>query len=442
MDQMSSRPMAALRRLEASFADWLTPWRCRVYPRTIALLLGIAFGVSLLVGPGITDVSRTIVGADFSAFWIGGRMVLEGRASELYYSSAQKRRLDQLIAPVKTDLIHPFVNPPFYAVAMVPLARLPYLGALALWWGFGLGCLLLTARWLRAASFPERPLSLRESLLLPWLFFPTIIWFLYGQNSALSLALLTAWLLGLRRGRDVAAGLALGLLFFKPQLGLGPVIVMLAARRWRGIAAAAVTAGLWTALGYLAVPGAMRDYLRVAPLLFDFLRSSDYNTWGIISLFGFATNLCDDLSRGLGSALALLLSAASALAIWGAWQRTAWTPGSRSWDLRMAATTALGIIMAPHLFLYDATLLLLPLALMIGRVPAAPGRVLDHPVLLARTGLLYACLFLGPYAVMVVRAELHRFGWPAPVPQPATIAALLWIAAVYAESRRPDQPQA
>ena len=66
-------------------------------------------------------------------------------------------------------------------------------------------------------------------------------------------------------------------------------------------------------------------------------------------------------------------------------------------------TTALGLLISPHLFIYDLMLLLLPLAIVWSRYPPGPGaggRPLDGGPLLAWTAWLYIVTFWGSYLTL------------------------------------------
>src|SRR5262249_11471710 len=62
----------------------------------------------------------------------------------------------------------------------------------------------------------------------------------YGQSSGAALLACAVALAALRRGREFLAGLALGCLVYKPQLGVLFGIACLAARQWRVVSGALV----------------------------------------------------------------------------------------------------------------------------------------------------------------------------------------------------------
>ena len=64
----------------------------------------------------------------------------------------------------------------------------------------------------------------------------------YAQLSGLSLLLLSLALVALVRDRRFLAGVVIGLMVFKPQLGVVIALVMILAGEWRIVAGAALAA--------------------------------------------------------------------------------------------------------------------------------------------------------------------------------------------------------
>ena len=89
-----------------------------------------------------------------------------------------------------------------------------------------------------------------------------------GSNQMVSLLLMIAIFLSLKRGHDGAAGVLLGLQLFKPQLAIAIFVVLAFKRRWRALAGFGAVALLWALLSMLFVSGgALVDYLQVIPTL-------------------------------------------------------------------------------------------------------------------------------------------------------------------------------
>jgi hypothetical protein len=210
---------------------WLTPLRVRLYGGGLAAAVWVTWVASQAAGEGLLDHAGRIAGTDFVAFYTAGRFVGSGRGAELYDFDAQTAFQDSLGARAERPILFPYVNPPYAALLYAPYARLGYMAAYAAWLATGLACLTV-ALWLLRRELGAGGHSLRRWLLAALAFFPTIVWAMHGQNSPLSLLLLAGAFVALRRRRDGIAGAVLGCLAYKPQLALGAVVALAAARRW------------------------------------------------------------------------------------------------------------------------------------------------------------------------------------------------------------------
>src|SRR5207237_8518181 len=74
---------------------------------------------------------------------------------------------------------------------------------------------------------------------------------LWGQTCRLALLCFTVAFLALSEHRPYLAGIAIGSLIFKPQLGLAPAIIFLFAREWKVIATAILAALAQLSVGWL-----------------------------------------------------------------------------------------------------------------------------------------------------------------------------------------------
>jgi hypothetical protein len=129
------------------------------------------------------------------------------------------------------------------------MALLPYGLALLCWQGVTLALYLLAVRAIvSAASSSAAPTRPATDVSGWWLLFalayPAVFVNLgHGQNGFLSAALLGGALAMLDR-RPLLAGILIGLLAYKPQLGMLFPLVLAASGRWRTFAAAALTVTL------------------------------------------------------------------------------------------------------------------------------------------------------------------------------------------------------
>jgi len=421
-----SRLLALHARLVEAIVSWLTPKRLRVYPTAIAVLTLLTWMVSQAIGPGLTDASYFNIGIDFQEFYMGGRFFLEDRMEDLYDFLAQQIYQQNLVAPARQNTFHPFVYPPFSLVLYLPFALGDYLTGLYLWWGAGLLALTLSVSLLRQALFHPRAPSVLRLVLTSLLFYPTLAWFMYGQNTAFTLLLYALVFIWLRRKHDFAAGIAAGLLLYKPQLAIALGVVLLIKWRWRALLGIAVAGGVLVAIGFLISPAAMINFVRLIPRLPLLERILDIS-WGINSFFGFSALLLDHIWQTGADLLAAGLTVGSLiyLALW--WRRISWQPGTRVWDLGWAATFALGLLISPQLFFYDLMLLLLPLGIVWSYYLDGRGdRPLDGGPLLAWTAVLYTTAFVGPPLSMAQLRLFTALGLPRMALQVGVPAIVAW----------------
>jgi hypothetical protein len=193
---------------------------------------------------------------DFINDWQGARLFLEHRTAVLFTPALYAQSMQQAFG----SRLPPFVSfsyPPSLLPLIGWLGLLPCGPALALWTVLGVLALF-------AAAWPHsrNPWVAAAILVSP----PVLACIDDGQNGLFTSALIVAALARLDR-RPVLAGVFIGLLTIKPHLGLLLPVALIAARRWRVVASAAVTALLLFALSLaLAGPEAWSLYLaKTAP---------------------------------------------------------------------------------------------------------------------------------------------------------------------------------
>jgi hypothetical protein len=395
--------------------------------------------VQALLGSGLLDYFGHVIGVDFMAFYTGGRFFLEGRLAELYDLEVQRAFQVHTTWPHVLKGSHPFISPPFAIALFVPYAWCGYPVGLTLWWLTGLAALVASIAMVRTELGALQRYSVRTLSAASFLFFPTVSWFLYGQIAPLTLLLYTATFVLLRRKREFAAGFSLGLLAYKPQLAGVVALVLILRGRWWAVAGGAMATTLWIGIGFWMAPEAMIDYVRISPDILELLRWEGYPRWGLHSLMGFSSLLFEGISSSLSSWVALLLSVATLGFLLRHWTHSPWSPGSRSWDLSMAGTFALGLIISPHLFVYDLMLLLLPFAIVFQHYGGRGGVRLDQGPLLAWSAVLWLTVYLGSYLSLAQLTLTKSLGLPAMALQVSTVVAFLWARHLLQLARSPTR---
>lgn len=284
------------------------------------------------------------VGVDFANFYLASRLALSGEPAAVY----DRARFDSYrtsFFPLQDREVFPWVYPPLFLLLMLPLALLPYLAALGVWQAVSLGLFLGTLR--RLAPHPF-------TLLLALGFPATFINFFTAQNGFITVFLMGGGLL-LLGSRPFLGGLLLGMLVYKPHLGVLVPVALLAGRGWRALLGAGASAAA-LALASLVVLGAetWQAYLSSIPSSVNLLDSSSL-PWKLMpSVFAAAR------VAGADPALARLLHGAVMAGVAAA---VVWTWSRRSSPyLRHSAFVLASLLFTPYLFFYDYVCLALPLA--------------------------------------------------------------------------------
>ncbi len=201
-------------------------------------LAALPFGLATwnaLLAPGANGVTATgsHYGLDFVNFWSAGRLVIEGLVDQGYDPEAYKALLKTWFAPATT-----FTNlsyPPSLLPWLTPLAALPYGLAFALWLGLGTIAFVYACvgRWPQRADLP-----LTAALLIS----PVLISNLVFGQITLFVTLLFVAAMRMLPVRPVLAGILIGFMTLKPQLGVLLPLFLLAIGAWRTMFAAGVTA--------------------------------------------------------------------------------------------------------------------------------------------------------------------------------------------------------
>jgi len=294
---------------------------------------------------------------DFVATWAAARLALAGQAVSAYDLAAFTR--EQLTGIGQLGGDYAWAYPPTYFLPILPLAFFSYATAALIW--------LSTT--LVAYAVAMRAILPRVATVLVALASPFVLWnFFVGQNGFLTAALIGGALVLLDR-RPIVAGMLLGLLTWKPQLGiLFPIILILTAR-WHVFVSAAVTALLLAAISYFAF--GLETWTAFLAALHD-------QAGTVLDRGGVAFHKQQSihaLVRLLGGndsfAWALHIAGALAATVFTAWL---WM---RPIDVRLKAASLVGaaLIATPYLFIYDLPILTVPLAFLasLGIAPIGQG---------------------------------------------------------------------
>lgn len=361
-------------------------------------------------------------GFDFSAYFLAARALPESGTRDLYelplYPDGRMRLnaeapagslLSQTAARAKLPWSTPMLYPPFLAVAMRPLARLPFGWALAVWDGASV-LWLLGGAWCALAAAGVR-LRFAQGLVVAtglFCYAPFSDGLFVGQIGCLIFALLAAGVWRLERRDPVGSAFCFAVATLIKLTPAIAVPVMVVHRRWRWLAAyfgwmmglvvASIAlsgvgwgagAGLWVRF-WRAVPGPVAQGVPVSA-------NASLVAW-VQELFLRGVPRWPD-APGTVPALAGEVSRVAALLVclgfWSAlYRRREQRDAGR--DLALAVLVSLAV--SPISWWHHYTLALLPLLYLWGRSPATAAglqRVMLALVLAVGTNLMSFALLHG-----------------------------------------------
>ena len=364
--------------------------------------------------PGLIARTGLLKGADFLHFYTLGATLLSGNAVALYDYDAQAQLSDALVPEAKGVRYHPAWGPQV-ALLFAPFALLPFAWALTAWTALTLFLYAVCGRalWRRCPTLArEGPFVALLAVLSPALHNLVA----YGQTSILACGAFTLAYLAMSAGRPVLAGAAIGLLAYKPQLGLAAAVIFVATREWRIVAGAVATglgqlAAAWVLFGTPPMVAYVKTLIglpKLAAAFEPFLHEAH-------SLYGFYRLFLPESAVGLAYAVTAIPVLVAAVI---AWRSRAPLP------LRFMALILATMLVSPHLISYDLTITLvglLPLWDWIrGKSAGALARA-DGSALQVRAAGVFAYLVYFTPAVLIAKLIYA---------QPTTISMLLLLIAV------------
>ena len=327
--------------------SWLTARRLRAHGLLLALTLWSIY-IWTLTTPTLRDRNCNLKGTDFLHLYTLGSLALAHRGADLYDIDAQSALAAQRVQEARGVRYLPLYPPPV-SILFAPFAHFSYGWALALWWActaliYGICCYCV---WRACSNLRDSGVTVALVAAAYPAFFHLIAW---GQTSALALASFTTAFLLLRDQRGFAAGLGLGCLVFKPQLGMAAAVVFIALGSWRIVAGAVLsaTAQIGAGVAYYGIDP-LRSWLltlRHVPTLLSAFEPRPYQTHCLRAFWSMLVPW-SSLSFGLYviSAVAVL---ACTIAVWRRQESLA---------LKYSALLLATVLVSPHLSVYDLVIL-------------------------------------------------------------------------------------
>lgn len=289
------------------------------------------------------DAAGKALKYDFVAFWAAGKLAAAGQPLAAF-DPAQLLAAADLPAGAEPPNLR-WGYPALFMLIMLPFGLLPFTAAFV---AFNAASAVLFALAVRP------PAAVLPGLWRLLVVSPVVVigCLAIGQTSALWTAGLVAALWAMRDGRAAAAGLAIALLTFKPQLGILIPVALLAARQWAVIGWASAFTVLVTAAATAVVGIEYWAMFREA-LANAVIRLTDGtmvlnmmpSPYGFLRLVG----LGHESALGPQAVISLVTAATVALV---------WSRRDCSHDLKCATLCAAIPLATPYAFYYELTLTL------------------------------------------------------------------------------------
>jgi hypothetical protein len=285
---------------------------------------------------------------DFATFYVQGIVANEHDTHALYDIDEQAAILRRVVPGAPTSA-YPPVHGPQIALFFAPFARLPYATAVVVWQtlsvlmyaacAFALWrvCPRLRDRWGSALLLVVAAPALRFELG-------------FAQTSAIGLLLVTAAFFALRANRLFLAGLAIGSLAYKPQLGLAAAVVFIGAREWKIVLGAIVAAAAQLLAGGLYWgPGVLVAYVSALRRLPDVLSPMEWLKFDMHSWRSFFE--LTGLPPGAAMTAYVIAAAITGVIALASWRAKG--PLVLRYSVFLVAT----VLVNPHMWVYDFMLL-------------------------------------------------------------------------------------
>ncbi len=295
----------------------------------------------------IFDAHGHPVLSDFVIFWGTGRLALSGLASTAYGAAAQHASQVTVSGHQFNDHLVWSYPPPYFFVTSA-LALLPYAVALVVW-------VAATAAFYAAtiARIARHRMGSVVALAAPW----TLINLFLAQNGLLTAGLIGTALVTLESS-PFAGGLVLGLLSFKPQLGVLFPFALAAGRFWRAFAwASLVTICLNVFAGLIFGWGTWPAFFHGLHTTLQAQMIDGVFGWKrLASVYAFVRALGGSSSDAwIGQVLCGALCVVAATYAWAS---------KLPYALKAATVAALAPLFSPYAFGYDLAVLAVALAFL------------------------------------------------------------------------------
>ena len=362
--------------------------------RSLEVILGLLplmLGLQLLIW--IVYLPAALRGnADFRNCYAAGVILRTGQGHRLYDYQLQHAIQNSSISESQDVL--PYVHLSYEALIYAPFSLLPYRSAFLCFLGVNLLLLLLCYMAMRTYFWRARLAWRWLPILFPVSFAPVGATLMQGQDSLISLLLLSTALASLSNRHSLMAGVFVGLVLFKFQLVLPIALLFLLWGNWNFVMGAALSVS--AAIGLSAVIVGPVGLIRYVRSLREI--STNFTVGGQVlyrmpvarmpNVRGLVLAL-PHLSSGVVTTLVLIVSACLIASAYWVGRRA-----SAEWQFSISIVAA--TLVGYHVLTHDLSMLLVPIAVLLNQSEGCG--LWTIPMLWLSTPL---CFFAHDYLVAV-----------------------------------------
>jgi hypothetical protein len=350
-----------------------TERRVRFYGTGMAVAYALSLAWRLIHGQWVILPDGRLRCVDFGWMWLSGRFAVAGNSSKIFDYSTFSAAQMALFGHDNCPFITPYVYPPTYLFMTYFLGFMPYLVAFAVW-------ILATLLLYGIAVYTIIPR--RAAVIAAMSPFFVAVNADFGHNGFITAALVGFSLAFLER-RPWLSGIFLGLLGYKPHIGVLFPLALVASRNWRALVSATVAIvilGIGAAVAFGAEGWV--SFLHTLLARQSTLSPDSAVTLALHSVFGLLRWM--ETSGRVSWGGHLIVAAIVALTVWVVWAKPI------PFSLKAAVLCIGSAMVPPYILFYDLCILTIAVAFLVldGMLRGfLPGE---------RTGILicFAALFL------------------------------------------------
>ena len=315
---------------------------------------------------GYSFANSTAKSYDFRSFYAAGHLV-RSSPRHLYGLGHQESVQNTFVSPA--DAAIPFYHPSYEALLFVPLSFLSYSTAYLVF--IAINCLLLGIAVILGPGHSMFPLAKRSRAPAYFIFLPALFTILEGQDSIIFLLICCFVFREMRRGDDTMAGAILALGLFRPQLAV-PLALLLACRQGARFLAGFVAmsapvalvcalivgrSGMGALYAMLGQASMVQNHGTIMQKAMAVYPQRMPNLYGLLYAIG-GRHLTPGASFALTVITSALLFGCCVIVL----------RKSRSVSTTFGIAVLGTALLSYHLYAYDATILLIPVLLLSGRL--------------------------------------------------------------------------